>query len=86
MLLEMHANVTFQRYLNFFSSLAFSATLLASWESAGGGILSGLYNGGPAAIVYGIIVSAVGNLAIACSLAELASVYDMSPFTFLQCC
>ncbi|KAL4917737.1 amino acid/polyamine transporter I [Aspergillus aurantiobrunneus] len=64
-----------ERYLDFFSSLAFSATLLASWESAGGSLLSGLYNGGPAAIVYGIIVSTVGNVAIACSLAELASVH-----------
>jgi choline transport protein len=38
-------------------------------------MLAGLYNGGPAAIVYGIILSTVGNLAIACSLAELASLY-----------
>ncbi|GLA43952.1 hypothetical protein AnigIFM63309_002049 [Aspergillus niger] len=52
----------------------FSATLLASWESAGGSLQAGLFNGGPAAIVYGIIVSGVGNLAIATSLAELASV------------
>ncbi|KAL3443948.1 amino acid/polyamine transporter I [Aspergillus insuetus] len=64
-----------ERYLNFFSSLAFSACLLATWESAGGSLLSGLYNGGPAAIVYGIILSTVGNLAIACSLAELASIH-----------
>ncbi|BCR92983.1 putative GABA permease [Aspergillus luchuensis] len=63
------------RYLNFFSSLAFSATLLASWESAGGSLQAGLFNGGPAAIVYGIIISGVGNLAIATSLAELASVH-----------
>ncbi|KAL5338951.1 amino acid/polyamine transporter I [Aspergillus crustosus] len=76
-----HEGVTYrqkqqlERYLNFFSSLAFSATLLATWEAAGGSLLSGLYNGGPAAIVYGIILSTVGNLAIACSLAELASIH-----------
>ncbi|KAJ5876374.1 uncharacterized protein N7529_001958 [Penicillium soppii] len=64
-----------ERYLNFFSSVAFSACLLATWESAGGSLLSGLYNGGPAAIVYGIILSTLGNLAIACSLAELASLH-----------
>lgn len=40
---------------------------------------AGLYNGGPAAIVYGIILSTVGNLAIACSLAELASLYVYEP-------
>ncbi|KAI9373493.1 amino acid/polyamine transporter I [Aspergillus egyptiacus] len=64
-----------ERYLNFLASLAFSATLLASWETTGGSLLSGLYNGGPAAIVYGSIVSLVGNLAIAMSLAELASIH-----------
>ncbi|KAL2789370.1 amino acid/polyamine transporter I [Aspergillus keveii] len=41
-----------ERYLNFFSSLAFSSS-----------------------IVYGIMLSTVGNLAIACSLAELASIH-----------
>ncbi|KAJ5389497.1 amino acid/polyamine transporter I [Penicillium cataractarum] len=64
-----------ERYLNFFSSVAFSACLLATWESAGGSLQAGLYNGGPAAIVYGIILSTLGNLAIACSLAELASLH-----------
>ncbi|KAL4779448.1 amino acid/polyamine transporter I [Aspergillus varians] len=63
------------RYLSFLASLAFSATLLASWETTGGGLLAGLYNGGPAAIVYGLIISITGNLAIALSLAELASVH-----------
>ncbi|KAL4867049.1 hypothetical protein BDV12DRAFT_198531 [Aspergillus spectabilis] len=63
------------RYLSFIASLAFSATLLASWETTGGSLLAGLYNGGPAAIVYGLIVSIVGNMAIAMSLAELASVH-----------
>ncbi|KAL4948505.1 amino acid transporter [Aspergillus filifer] len=63
------------RYLGFIASLAFSATLLASWEATGGGLLAGLYNGGPSAIVYGLIVSILCNLAIALSLAELASVH-----------
>ncbi|KAL4752199.1 hypothetical protein BDW72DRAFT_212078 [Aspergillus terricola var. indicus] len=63
------------RYLSFLPSLFFSLTLLASWETVGGGLLAGLYNGGPAAIVYGLLVSIVGNLAIALSLAELASVH-----------
>ncbi|THC89174.1 hypothetical protein EYZ11_011375 [Aspergillus tanneri] len=33
-------------YLNFFSSFAFSATLLTSWEAVGGSLLAGLANGG----------------------------------------
>ncbi|CBF73597.1 hypothetical protein AN7958.2 [Aspergillus nidulans FGSC A4] len=63
------------RYLSFLPSLFFSLTLLASWETVAGGLLAGLYNGGPAAIVYGLLVSIVGNMAIAMSLAELASVH-----------
>ncbi|KAJ5490466.1 Amino acid/polyamine transporter I [Penicillium expansum] len=70
-----HQKQQLERYLNFFSSVAFSTCLLATWESAGGSLLSGLYNGGPAAIAYGIILSTVGNMAIACSLAELASIH-----------
>ncbi|KAE8350881.1 amino acid transporter [Aspergillus coremiiformis] len=48
---------------------------MASWETTGAGLQAGLLNGGPAAIVYGMIISAIGNLAIASSLAELASVH-----------
>ncbi|OOQ88338.1 amino acid permease [Penicillium brasilianum] len=62
-----------EKYINFFSSVAFSTCLLATWESASGGLQAGLYNGGPAAIIYGMLLSTLGNLAIACSLAELAS-------------
>ncbi|KAL4867846.1 hypothetical protein BDV12DRAFT_209560 [Aspergillus spectabilis] len=64
-----------ERYLNFSSSLAFSACLPATWESADGSIKAGLANGGPSSIAYGIIFSAVGNPTIACSLAELASIH-----------
>ncbi|KXG51260.1 Amino acid/polyamine transporter I [Penicillium griseofulvum] len=64
-----------ERYLNFFSSVAFSTCLLATWETAGGGLMAGLYNGGPSSIVYGMILSTLGNLTIASSLAELASIH-----------
>jgi hypothetical protein len=37
--------------------------------------MAGLYNGGPSSIVYGMILSTLGNLTIASSLAELASMY-----------
>ncbi|CAG8110526.1 unnamed protein product [Penicillium salamii] len=88
---DFHENVPSQqkqqleRYINFFSSIAFSTCLLATWESAGGSLLSGLYNGGPAAIVYGIILSTVGNLAIACSLAELASLHPTAGAQYQWC-
>ncbi|KAH1337206.1 hypothetical protein KXW98_001546 [Aspergillus fumigatus] len=71
---ELRQRNQLERYLNFFSTLAFSATLMASWETVGGSIAAGLLNGGPSAIVYGMVFSTIGSVAVAASLAELASV------------
>jgi hypothetical protein len=49
---------------------------MASWETVGGSMAAGLLNGGPAGIVYGMMFSTIGSVAVAASLAELASVYD----------
>lgn len=47
---------------------------MASWETVGGSIAAGLLNGGPSAIVYGMVFSTIGSVAVAASLTELASV------------
>ncbi|KEY82867.1 GABA permease GabA [Aspergillus fumigatus] len=73
---ELRQRNQLERYLNFFSTLAFSATLMASWETVGGSIAAGLLNGGPSAIVYGMVFSTIGSVAVAASLAELASESD----------
>ena len=53
--------------------LAFAATLQASWEAIGASMSAGLENGGPVALIYGLILTIIGSLAMALSLAELAS-------------
>jgi choline transport protein len=55
--------------------LAFAATLQASWEAIGASMYAGLENGGPVALVYGVMLAMVGSLGIALSLAELASMW-----------
>jgi choline transport protein len=61
------------RRFGFLPILALSATLLSSWEAMAGVFYAGLYNGGPVSLVYGMILSFVGTLALASSIAEMAS-------------
>ncbi|GAB1210774.1 hypothetical protein APSETT445_009572 [Aspergillus pseudonomiae] len=79
-----------ERYLGFLPMLAFAATLQASWEAIGASMSAGLENGGPVALIYGLILTIIGSLAMALSLAELASItpvagaqyhwtYDLAP-------
>lgn len=61
------------RRFGFLSILALSTTLLSSWEAMTGVFYAGLYNGGPVSLVYGMLLSLMGTLALASSLAEMAS-------------
>ncbi|KAF7505074.1 hypothetical protein GJ744_001293 [Endocarpon pusillum] len=61
------------RRFGFLSILALSITLLSSWEAMACVFYAGLYNGGPVSLVYGMILSFIGTLALASSLAEMAS-------------
>jgi choline transport protein len=61
------------RRFGFLSILALSATLLSSWEAIAGVFYAGLYNGGPVSLVYGMILSFIDTLALASSIAEMAS-------------
>lgn len=67
------SDVYLQRYLNSFSTIAFATIMLVSWEGLSSSLMAGLYNGGPAAIVYGMIVASIGAIAMTGSLGELAS-------------
>ncbi|KAK0834061.1 hypothetical protein LTR91_019515 [Friedmanniomyces endolithicus] len=67
-----------QRIFGFFPTLALSLTLLASWEALASGFAAGLSNGGPVVIVYGMILTIIGTLALAASLSEMASICPIS--------
>ncbi|KAL4963419.1 amino acid/polyamine transporter I [Aspergillus stella-maris] len=55
--------------------LSLSVSLMATWEALSSTMVSGLVSGGPQALVYGLIISFVGSLATAASLAEMASMF-----------
>lgn len=60
--------------------VAFGLTLQASWEGIAVTFQSSLLNGGPASMVYGAILGGTGSMAIALSMAEMASMYGDIPF------
>jgi amino acid transporter len=67
------ADISQQREWNFWALLGMSACTLCTWEATSA-LFAGAYtNGGPASVVYGFIVSVLGTLAIATSMAEMAS-------------
>ncbi|RLL97436.1 hypothetical protein CFD26_106440 [Aspergillus turcosus] len=67
-----------ERKFGSLSILALSVTLLASWESIASGFAPGLLNGGPAALVWGMLLSMTGMMALALSLGEMASILPLA--------
>lgn len=47
---------------------------LQCWEVVGLYMTTAIFNGGPATLVYGSIISTVGSVAVVASLAEIASI------------
>lgn len=66
-----------KREWNFWAVLGFSAVTLCTWEATSALFSSAYFNGGPAAVVYGFIVSVLGTICIAASMAEMASMYGL---------
>ncbi|KIY02165.1 uncharacterized protein Z520_02303 [Fonsecaea multimorphosa CBS 102226] len=55
--------------------VAFAFVICNSWAGVAGSIQLALLQGGPATLIYSIIVSSIAYISIAISMAELASVY-----------
>ncbi|KAK9416764.1 putative Amino acid permease [Seiridium unicorne] len=62
-----------ESYISYLPILYFGFTLQACWEAVGLSLQLNLLNGGPASLVYGGLVTSVGSILIALSLAEMAS-------------
>lgn len=56
-----------------------SACTLCTWEATSALFAGAYLNGGPASVVYGFIVSVLGTLCIATSMAEMASMCVLGP-------
>ncbi|KAJ5090784.1 hypothetical protein N7532_009468 [Penicillium argentinense] len=61
------------RHFGLWSLTSLGIVIANSWASTGGTIVAALHNGGPMAIIYGLILVSVFYTAISASLAELAS-------------
>src|SRR5271154_4658625 len=62
-----------KRNFGFMSMLAFSCTLMITWEEMFSVFVYGLLDGGPAGLVYGYLFCWVGYFAVVASLAEMVS-------------
>jgi choline transport protein len=56
------------------AAVSFGVVIAASWAATANGFQAGLYNGGPAALVWGFLVAGPGTLAMVYSLAEMAAI------------
>lgn len=68
----------FQRNFGFWTLLGLTASMMCTWEAVFFANATAMFNGGPATLVYGFIYAALGALATAASLAEMASIYPTS--------
>ncbi|KAJ9640086.1 hypothetical protein H2199_006320 [Coniosporium tulheliwenetii] len=62
------------RFITLKPAVAFGLTVLSTWEGIGITLGAGLLNGGPTALVWGLLLAAFGSITIALSLGEMASI------------
>ncbi|OCK96679.1 amino acid transporter [Cenococcum geophilum 1.58] len=67
-------NRQLDRYISLKPAVAFGLTVLSTWEGIGITLGAGLLNGGPTALVWGLILASIGSTSIALSLGEMASI------------
>ncbi|KAF1992509.1 amino acid transporter [Aulographum hederae CBS 113979] len=75
---QMGIKQQLKRRFNSISILALSVTLLSSWEAIGSTFGAALYAGGPVALIWGFMLTGSGTLALAASIAEMASMCPIS--------
>jgi choline transport protein len=64
-----------ERNFSQWSLISFGVTLTATWAAMGGALAGGIYAGGPAGVIYGFILTLVGQCFVGATIAELASSY-----------
>ncbi|KAK2765649.1 hypothetical protein FQN54_008505 [Arachnomyces sp. PD_36] len=67
-----------KKLFNFTQIFFFSLTFMSSWETMALNLSTVLYNGGPQALAWGIIIVVSGALAQSASLAEMASMQPIA--------
>ena len=67
-----------QRNFSFLSMVGMAFAILNSWTALAASLNVALPSGGPTAILWGLCLAAIGQLAVSASLAEICSVYPTS--------
>ncbi|THC91944.1 hypothetical protein EYZ11_008599 [Aspergillus tanneri] len=75
---EMAEQTQIKRLFSFTQIFFFSLTFMSSWESQALNLNAVLTNGGPEALVWGIVIVVFGALAQSASLAEMASMQPIA--------
>jgi choline transport protein len=75
---QMGKRQQFKRRFNIFTIFGLSMTILSSWEAMGAALSAGFTAGGPVSLIYGLMFVFTGALAIASSIAEMASICPIS--------
>lgn len=74
--LEMNAdNGIMKKYISPFTMIAVCFNICNSWAGVSGSMQIALLQGGPATLIYGMLLTTVLYLSIALTIAELSSVY-----------
>ncbi|KAH7384377.1 amino acid/polyamine transporter I [Phaeosphaeria sp. MPI-PUGE-AT-0046c] len=75
---QMGKRQQLKRRFNFFTLLGLSITLVCSWEAFGSALGISMIAGGPSSVVYGLMFTFAGTLALSASVAEMASICPIS--------
>ncbi|RSH87903.1 uncharacterized protein EHS24_000421 [Apiotrichum porosum] len=75
---EANATPLEHRNFRFISLIGLAYAILNSWTAMATSLSIGLPSGGPSAVIWGIVPSFLGNLAMAASMAEICHVYPTS--------
>lgn len=67
-----------KRTFGLFGMIGFSFSIVSSWSALGGVLIVGVESGGPSVMIYSWIVVCIFSLAVAYSMAEMASAYPVA--------
>jgi amino acid transporter len=74
----IEGEVALERNFSYLSSLGLAFALLNSWTAMSASLSLVLPSGGSVSMIWGLVVSALGTLAMGASLAEICHIYPMT--------
>ncbi|KAF8308093.1 amino acid transporter [Clavulina sp. PMI_390] len=75
---DPNGTVQHQHHFSLLSAIGLAFAILNSWTAMAASLNLALPSGGPTAVIWGVVVSGIGDLCIVLSLAEICNVYPTS--------